>query len=326
MYTNPTYKKIKILLYGFWGILLFHGTILTAQENVQTYFFEGDEVVFQFDSRAYAKAIQEKTGEQLDFADLDINKVIVTGKINNWSKAGWKMKKVGKYLYQLRKKILDFNDPFTWDFKFLINGKYWADPNESSSKKMYTNDFLEDVYDMDLYEIKSSEDGNTLFTLSGFEDAKQVILAGSFVHWDENYLKMEKVAGGWQIRIDLPPGRHEYKFIVDGAWMHDPANRNKKRNQHGTFNSILFVNKQITFSLPGFPDAERVILAGSFNNWKENDIRMERTNGEWTVSLELTAGKHFYKFIIDGKWIVDPLNPLRERDRDGNVNSVLIIQ
>lgn len=311
----------------FAGLLVLAGRPALAQQVPKTYFLDGDEVVFEFDSRIYTRAIKDQTGEELDFADLNIEEVIVSGAFNNWSKEGWHMKKVGRHRYQLRKKLEDFNDEFTWDFKFLVNGQYWIEPSYGKmSGKMLSNDFLEEVYQLDLYDLKTSANGNALFQLAGFEDASEVVLAGSFNGWNERQLKMYRVEDGWQVRLDLSPGRYEYKFIVDRNWLHDPANPDKIRNEHGTFNSVRYITRTVHFKLEGFPDARRVILAGSFNNWNETKTRMAWEDGAWQINLDLLGGKHYYKFIVDGQWMTDPRNPIREKDRHGHVNSVLFVR
>lgn len=300
---------------------------VAVSSGAQVYFFDKDEVVFEFDSRMYAKADADGKLDKLDFADLKINEVVVSGSFNDWAKDGWRMKKLSRYKYQLRKPIEGFSDPFTWEFKFLVNGQYWIEPLPGSAKqKVLSNDFWEDTFDLTFNKIDPDENGNTLFQLEGYEWAREIILAGSFNNWNEHYLKMKKVPGGWEVRIDLPPGRYEYKFIADGNWLHDPANRNKVRNEHNTFNSVLQVQKRVTFQLPGFWDAKKVILAGSFNNWNEHDLKMEHQGDHWTLSLQLNGGKHEYKFIVDGQWMTDPANPLKQKDRHGNVNSVLIVR
>jgi 1,4-alpha-glucan branching enzyme len=227
----------------------------------------------------------------------------------------------------LRKSIEDFNDSFTWEFKFLVNGQYWVEPLPGEAKqKVLSNDFWEETFDLTFNKIEPDENGNTLFQLDGFEWAREIILAGNFNNWNEHDLKMKKVAGGWEVRVDLPPGRYEYKFIADGNWLHDPANPDKVRNEHNTFNSVLQVQKRVAFRLPGFWDAKEVILAGSFNKWNEHDLKMKHQDDHWTLSLQLNGGKHEYKFIVDGQWMTDPANPLKQKDRHGNVNSVLIVR
>lgn len=49
------------------------------------------------------------------------------------------------------------------------------------------------------------------------------------------------------------------------------------------------------------PGAHQVEVAGSFNGWSPVEMEANR-GGSWTVTLQLTAGFHDYKFIIDGNW------------------------
>ncbi len=79
-----------------------------------------------------------------------------------------------------------------------------------------------------------------------------------------------------------------------------------------------------TFKLKGFEDADTVTLAGTFNGWNPKQLFFGRENGQWVCRIDLKAGKHLYKFVVDGEWILDPENPLKEDDGSGNTNSVLI--
>ncbi len=74
------------------------------------------------------------------------------------------------------------------------------------------------------------------------------------------------------------------------------------------------------------PDAQEVYLAGEFNNWKLDDSsRMEKTNGCWTKSLNLGNGKYRYRFVVDGNWMEDTNNPLRQLNTYGTHDSLLEI-
>ena len=53
---------------------------------------------------------------------------------------------------------------------------------------------------------------------------------------------------------------------------------------------------------------------------------MKRIGEEWVFSVHLSIGKHLYKFIVDGKWMIDPGNPLWEDNEYGTNNSVIWIQ
>lgn len=74
--------------------------------------------------------------------------------------------------------------------------------------------------------------------------------------------------------------------------------------------------------------AQKVEIAGDFNNWvSSTEGQMENIEkGVWARVLHLDPGKYQYKFVVDGKWIIDPKNPKIERDLSGNVNSLVEIQ
>jgi len=83
-----------------------------------------------------------------------------------------------------------------------------------------------------------------------YEDpnAKQVYLAGDFNDWNQTSTPLEKKSERlWEITLDLPAGKYEYKFIVDGAWMNDPKNP-VKVGSYG--NSAIEVGDDGTVSVP----------------------------------------------------------------------------
>jgi chromosome partitioning protein len=71
-------------------------------------------------------------------------------------------------------------------------------------------------------------EGGVLFSLVAPE-ANEVELVGSFNNWDrEHGVRLRRnTSGVWHTKLDLAPGRHLYKFIIDGAWCADPANENR---------------------------------------------------------------------------------------------------
>ncbi|MCB0665607.1 MAG: glycogen-binding domain-containing protein [Saprospiraceae bacterium] len=314
--------KYRILVFLF---LPLAGLMEISAQN-PAYHFEGDDVVFIFDIRDYQYALQEGKSEYLDFSDLDIYDVAISGSFNDWSDRGWRMKKKNKYVFELRKHVSDFSDVLDWDFKYIINGKHIINQALSFKDHLFDNDFIKEVFGIEETLIKIHKDGAVRFFLDGHPQAQNVILTGSFNNWNEKDLLMEKVSGGWELRCDLPPGRYEYKFIIDGQWTHDLNNPDKKRNEYATFNSILDITIPITFELGGFESAKEVILAGSFNDWDEHKTTMQHSDGKWQVAVPLSGGKHYYKFIVDGRWYVDPANPVWEKDNRGNVNSVLFVR
>ena len=69
-----------------------------------------------------------------------------------------------------------------------------------------------------------------------------------------------------------------------------------------------------------------MILSGSFNNWSTHRVIMTKTDEGWSTTVDLKGGKIHYKYIVDGKWITDPANPVKEYDSHGHINSVKIIE
>jgi 1,4-alpha-glucan branching enzyme len=70
--------------------------------------------------------------------------------------------------------------------------------------------------------------------------AQKVFVAGDFNGWcaDDLALRQDKT-GSWSIRLRLTPGRHEYRFIVDGEWQDDPHAAIHVPNEFGSSNCVL---------------------------------------------------------------------------------------
>lgn len=72
------------------------------------------------------------------------------------------------------------------------------------------------------------------------------------------------------------------------------------------------------------PEAKEVYLAGEFNNWQLNEgSRMMQNNGTWIKKLNLNHGKYRYRFVVDGDWLEDTKNPLKEVNPYGSVDSLV---
>ncbi len=319
----------KTITYILFLVLFCMQTTVDAQEKKHLgYTIEGDEVVFTFDVRDYKKATKDNSGKRLNFSDLDIYSVAVSGEFNNWSREQWKMNKTGTYTYELRKKLSDLNSSVSQEFKFIVNEKYWAEPGKNipNTTKAKKDDFWLNVYNLKLYTATPDENGNIRFYLKGFPNAKKVILCGTFNQWNEEEFKMKRARTGWELPLQMSPGYYEYKFIVDGKWMHDPDNPEKRLNRFLTYNSLLTITKPVSFTLKGFEDARKIVLSGSFNNWNTKSVVMTRNADGWSTTIDLKGGKIHYKYIVDGKWITDPGNPVKEYDEHGYINSVKIVE
>lgn len=70
-----------------------------------------------------------------------------------------------------------------------------------------------------------------------------VSVAGTFNDWDptKNPMKDNPGSGHYKAVIALPPGKNEYKFVVNGEWCVDPNCPEWAPNNCGTLNSVLHV-------------------------------------------------------------------------------------
>ncbi len=72
--------------------------------------------------------------------------------------------------------------------------------------------------------------------------AKRVSLAGTFNNWNTRRLLAKKDSrGNWAVKVNLKPGRYEYKFFVDGSWLTDPRCTVHVPNAFGSNNCLIEV-------------------------------------------------------------------------------------
>jgi hypothetical protein len=82
-----------------------------------------------------------------------------------------------------------------------------------------------------------------MFSLK-YPQARSVSLIGSFNQWNPEGFEMRARGGGefWVFEIELPEGRHEYAFLVDGKLvMADPSSPFSESDGFGNRNSIVYV-------------------------------------------------------------------------------------
>ena len=69
--------------------------------------------------------------------------------------------------------------------------------------------------------------------------AMSVQLVGDFTHWQEHPIQMKKSPDGiWRVELQLEPGKHHYRFLVDGQWRDDPESTLHVPNPYGSQDSV----------------------------------------------------------------------------------------
>jgi chromosome partitioning protein len=75
-----------------------------------------------------------------------------------------------------------------------------------------------------------------------------------------------------------------------------------------------------------FPTASQVAVTGDFTDWSVEGIPLARgEDGNWSASVPIAPGCYEYRFIVDGRWVLDRDNPERVKNSYGEVNSVVIV-
>ena len=76
------------------------------------------------------------------------------------------------------------------------------------------------------------------------EVGSKVFLAGCFNNWDPTAKQMEdkKGTGEFTCCINLPKGKYEYKFVIDGVWVADGECPDWVQNDMGSMNSVKIVD------------------------------------------------------------------------------------
>lgn len=89
-------------------------------------------------------------------------------------------------------------------------------------------------------EAKQSAFKKVTFRLAGYPNAKSVSVAGTFNFWAIRANPLTRKGNVWEGEVELEPGRHTYKFVIDDAWITDPANPVVEKEGQYT-NSVLIV-------------------------------------------------------------------------------------
>ncbi|MFN3529680.1 MAG: glycogen-binding domain-containing protein [Bacteroidia bacterium] len=322
--------------YIIWlSLVLFNlsSTAILAQKppvfKADVYSCNADETIVSLPRKLDGRALDSLI-ELFALEDLELHYLYEYGKLEqSVAAAGWHLSRFDKHQIELRKPniILDegteipFSKTESWENRLML-ADYFVKNNFNTDQFYPTASYGINRFKDNFNPIKHQN--RVRLVLKGHEQARQVYISGSFNSWSTGNTPMLRDADGWYFESDLPPGKHLYKFIVDGKWLSDPLNLQQERDGFRGHNSVLFVyNKRMVFD--ALPDARRVWLVGSFNQWNEKELPMVRAKGKWELELYLAEGTHAYKFKADKKWYLDPENPIVLADRDGYENSYLSI-
>lgn len=72
---------------------------------------------------------------------------------------------------------------------------------------------------------------------------KRAFLVGDFNCWDEHSHRMKQDnKDQLQLDLDIPPGKYNFKYLVDGVWWNDPDADDYAQNSWGSEDSVIKVD------------------------------------------------------------------------------------
>lgn len=280
----------------------------------RAYRIDGSNIVLFLD-RNWSRAEQEKLLEKSGMKGLSLDTLWTYGSVGRWAQEGWKVSKYGKTSVKIYKSLDQLEGDLKWYKEVMMIEDELAKIRTQTAATFGFNKLKK-------LSVAILPSGDVQFFLEGNTQAKEVILSGTFNNWSTLSQRMEKTDSGWVTRIPLAPGKHCYKYIVDGHWWNDAQNLNKENDFHGGLNSVYYVPNHI-FTLRGFSSAKSVTVAGDFNNWNDKEVRLAKTKTGWELPVYLMTGTYEYKFIVDKNWITDPSNFQTIDNGRGIKNSLL---
>jgi 1,4-alpha-glucan branching enzyme len=281
------------------------------------------------------------------FADAHATSVLLAGEFNNWADnedgkvtghTEWLLKGDGSGNWTLTVPLA----PGQYKFKYVIDGGARWEKDKKLPPTMDDNSLVE-VKPVPVENAGAAANGGSTFLYTDTK-ANTVHVAGDFNAWLDNvdgkvtghgeWLLQNDGAGNWRLTAPLPPGRHKYKFVIDGGarWETDPTmpvatDGNSVIEVPGTALAppaapAPKAGSGVSFTYAD-PAAKTVFVAGEFNEWNMTANPMQKNaSGTWTATIPLKPGKYQYKFVVDGNWKPDPANPDAVDDTYGGKNSV----
>ncbi len=320
------------------GLICFMGLVTLEAAKIGTRAMGEDKAV-----SAPAGPVVTKDGVKFVYKG-SAQAVSVAGSFNDWNATKDALKEDSPGVWTV---VLPLS-PKQYQYKFVVDGNWAVDAlNPKTADDGYggKNSMIEVTQVVENKKPAASSGPavvkeGTKFVYKG--KANTVLISGSFNDWNGMRSSLTEASPDvWEIVLPLAAGQYQYKFVVDGNWVIDALNPATADDGYGGKNSAITVKKSAAaqkakgapavkegtkFSVKA-PNASKVCIAGSFNNWSADSDPMSKDNsGIWTITKKLKSGKYQYKFVIDGNWSLDSGNLNTSDDGYGGKNSIIEVK
>jgi chromosome partitioning protein len=96
-----------------------------------------------------------------------------------------------------------------------------------------------------LYGVRPTTQG-LLFVQPSKPDVRRLQIAADFNSWEPERTPMTRddSLGVWQCTVQVPPGRYQYRLVVNGQWVQDPYNSYVECNPFGELNNVVEIEDE----------------------------------------------------------------------------------
>lgn len=133
------------------------------------------------------------------------------------------------------------------------------------------------------------------------KERKQIKVKGEFNGWNAGANVYALSNGIYKTRITAPPGRYQYKLMIDGSEATDIGNKDSVSNGMGGWNNLLIIPKTEEDELPRLQTLsatpERIILGKTQNAtqvialWQNQEIAVKTSTENVEISMPMEAAK-----------------------------------
>jgi hypothetical protein len=80
-----------------------------------------------------------------------------------------------------------------------------------------------------------------------------------------------------------------------------------------------------SYTTEGDKKPASVQICGSFDKWQvRHPLTYDPLKCKWSITLKIKKGKYYYKYIVDGQWVLSK-HEKSEKDSSGILNNVVSI-
>lgn len=138
---------------------------------------------------------------------------------------------------------------------------------------------------------------------------------------------IDSVASGNGFEVQWDKEKHTLEIVQRQGMQ--PVSNLKIYTSGGVENDIpVFKStaQQVMFTLPDANKAyKQPMVKGAFNGWVPERSLMHWKDGVWSYKAVFYPGDHQYLFVVDGKEMNDPTNPVKQPNGFGGFNSILSV-